>query len=104
MHFTPKLPKNLPDYLTTQELSQLLGVCGGTIRNWLKKGILPHPVRMTTKMHVFNTERVRKALADHFPELLGAGQGGAAAAAAAPREDDYLLPAMTADEIAKELS
>ena len=67
MRVPPDIPPNYPEYMTTLQLAQLVGVTKTTIRNWVKKGLLPPPIVLSSKSQIFPTTQVRRALAELFP-------------------------------------
>ena len=59
MRFVCHLPDNLPIFLTAPQLGNVLGVCESTVRTYVKKGYLPPPVRLTPRIHLYQTREVR---------------------------------------------
>jgi len=89
MQFLADLPPHLPEFLTSEQLGQLLGVCRRTIMNYARRGILPQPLKPSRRLFLFKTALVRKALAlrpSPAPDLPGAN-GTPAQEAAAERAD-----------------
>lgn len=85
MRFAPRLPLELPDYLSCPQLAELLGVSPGTVRNWCREGRLPNPIVLSDRIKLYSTKAVRRTLARAFPELIPAGEEeGQAAANPAP--------------------
>jgi len=78
MQFLADLPPHLPEFLTAEQLGQVLGVCRRTVMNYARRGILPQPFKPSRRLYLFRTQLVRKALtlrpspAPDLPEANGA--------------------------------
>ncbi len=61
------------DYMTAEEFGKLFGgVTGDTVRNWVKAGTLPAPVKLSAQTLLFTWEHaVYYALAAKFGLLAG---------------------------------
>lgn len=70
MRFVSHLPANLPIYLTAPQLANVLGVSTSSVRLYVKRGILPPPVRLTPRVHLYQTREVRSWIEKWAPESL----------------------------------
>jgi predicted DNA-binding transcriptional regulator AlpA len=70
MRFVSYLPDNLPIFLTGPQLSNLLGVSTSSIRDYVRKGILPPPLMLTRRIHLWQTSEVRAWIRRWAPEAL----------------------------------
>ena len=59
-----------PAYVNAKQLAALLGKNQRTVLRWARKGVLPPPIRLTTRAIVWNLDEVRR--------FLEARKGGAA--------------------------
>jgi predicted DNA-binding transcriptional regulator AlpA len=57
-----RLPPDLPDHIRTSVLARHLGVTHATIRAMVARRDLPQPVRLSARLHLFETAAVRAAL------------------------------------------
>src|SRR5262245_54775281 len=59
---TGPLPPDLPRRVKAGVLAECIGVSVVTIRQWSRDGVIPPPLRVTARTHLYDTEGVREAL------------------------------------------
>ena len=60
--FSDLLPPETPARLRTGQLAKLLGISRVTVHDWVKRGRLPQPLRLSKKICLHDTAAVRQAL------------------------------------------
>jgi predicted DNA-binding transcriptional regulator AlpA len=59
------------EYLTRRQVGQILGVSDETVTSYCKRGLLPPPMKLSSRIHLWPADAVHAALARM------AGPGGA---------------------------
>jgi hypothetical protein len=62
--------KDVPRFLTTHQMADMLRCCTQTVRNWSRRGLLPPPLAVGRRKRLWDTEKVQEAL----EKLQGKGQ------------------------------
>jgi predicted DNA-binding transcriptional regulator AlpA len=53
----------LPRYLTVRQIAAMLRCCPQTVRNWVKRGLLPRPLALGQRKRLWEAEAVERRLA-----------------------------------------
>jgi excisionase family DNA binding protein len=62
-HYQPPAPSPDP-LLTTLEVAARLRCSKRTVQRWVKRGLLPAPIRLSTQKRLWRESDIRKVLAD----------------------------------------
>jgi excisionase family DNA binding protein len=53
----------LPRYLTVRQIAAMLRCCPQTVRNWVKRGLLPPPLSLGKRKRLWEADAVERHLA-----------------------------------------
>lgn len=72
---TDKEKPALPRYLTVRQIAEMLRCCPQTVRNWVKRDLLPPPLALGKRKRLWEAEAIECRLAKLHPGREGRKAG-----------------------------